>query len=77
MVIIEFLHGLTENIGLNSMSNMYRFTNECICLYCNKKNDFKIPILTDVRAGPGILQMSGPARAARVARYRGSRVAGR
>ena len=47
-------------------------TTEGIHLYCNQTMILKIPILTNVRAGPG---MSGPGREARVARGRGSRVA--
>ena len=45
-VIIGLIHRFTENIALESMSHRYIFTNECI--------DFKIPILINVQARPGI-----------------------
>ena len=49
----RFLHCSTENIGVKSMSNMHINTKKCIHLYCNQ-NDLEIPILTNIRAGPGI-----------------------
>ena len=61
-VIIGFLHRFGKNVGLKSMSNMHVFTsNECIHLYCSQlEKMIKIPILTNVRAGPGIRKISGP-----------------
>ena len=46
-----------SQIRLKSMLSMDIFTTEGIHFYCNQEIIFKIPILTNVRAGPS---MSGP-----------------
>ena len=66
----RFLHSCTENFRLESMSNMYLFTNECIPLSCTISKSRSLQMsgpgrrgraeyLTNVRAGSGVPGWSG------------------